>query len=294
MSGRLYSPLRYPGGKNCIFKFLSNLFYENDLIGIEYAEPYAGGAGLALHLLMDGYVSKIHLNDLDEWVYAFWYTILNNKDEFCSWLKNVTVCINTWQTYKNMLSHSSNLTEYEKAQVFFFLNRTNVSGVIKGGVIGGLMQKGNYKIDARFNRIDLINRIEKIYQRRNNIEIYNLDGIDFLKQMNRKHRDIFIYIDPPYVIKGSNLYLNFYTQSDHIALAQMVKKLRKGWLISYDNCALVNSLYNTYNRISYKLAQNTSNRIGEEMLIFPEFIEYSNSIMSLSTPQKIDFLTTST
>lgn len=288
MSGRLYSPLRYPGGKNCIFKFLSNLFYENDLIGIEYAEPYAGGAGLALHLLMDGYVSKIHLNDLDEWVYAFWHTILNNKDEFCRWLTNVTININTWRTYKDMLSHSFNLTQFEKAQAFFFLNRTNVSGVIKGGVIGGLLQKGKYKIDARFNKIDLINRIEKIYQRRNSIEIYNLDGIDFLKQMNRKHRDIFIYIDPPYVIKGSNLYLNFYTQSDHTALAQMVKKLRKGWLISYDNCELVNSLYNTYDRISYKLAQNTSNRIGEEMLIFPDFIEYSNSLSSLSTPQKIE------
>lgn len=288
MSGRLYSPLRYPGGKNCIFKFLSNLFYENDLIGIEYAEPYAGGAGLALHLLMDGYVSKIHLNDLDEWVYAFWYTILNNKDEFCRWLKNVTINIDTWRTYKDMLSHSFNLTQFEKAQAFFFLNRTNVSGVIKGGVIGGLLQKGKYKIDARFNKIDLINRIEKIYQRRNNIEIYNFDGIEFLKQMNRKHRDLFIYIDPPYVIKGSNLYLNFYTQSDHTALAQMVKKLRKGWLISYDNCELVNSLYNTYDRISYKLAQNTSNRIGEEMLIFPDFIAYSNSLSALSTPQKIE------
>lgn len=288
MSGRLYSPLRYPGGKNCIFKFLSNLFYENDLIGIEYAEPYAGGAGLAIHLLMDGYVSKIHLNDLDEWVYAFWYTILNNKDEFCMWLNNVTINIDTWRTYKDMLSQSLNLTQFEKAQAFFFLNRTNVSGVIKGGVIGGLLQKGKYKIDARFNKIDLINRIEKIYQRRNNIEIYNLDGIEFLKQMNRKHRDLFIYIDPPYVIKGSNLYLNFYTQSDHTALAQMVKKLRKGWLISYDNCELVNSLYNTYDRISYKLAQNTSNRIGEEMLIFPDFIEYSNSLSALSTPQKIE------
>lgn len=288
MSGRLYSPLRYPGGKNCIFKFLSNLFYENDLIGIEYAEPYAGGAGLAIHLLMDGYVSKIHLNDLDEWVYAFWYTILNNKDEFCRWLENVTIDIDTWRTYKDMLSHSLNLTQFEKAQAFFFLNRTNISGVIKGGVIGGILQKGKYKIDARFNKIDLINRIEKIYQRRNSIEIYNLDGIDFLKQMNRKHRDIFIYIDPPYVIKGSNLYLNFYTQSDHTALAQMVKKLRKGWLISYDNCELVNSLYNTYDRISYKLAQNTSNRIGEEMLIFPDFIGYSNSLSALSTPQKIE------
>lgn len=284
MSGRLYSPLRYPGGKNCIFKFLSNLFYENDLIGIEYAEPYAGGAGLALHLLMDGYVSKIYLNDLDEWVYAFWHTILNNKDEFCAWLKNVEINIGTWKIYKGMLSNPLNLTVFEKAQVFFFLNRTNVSGVIKGGVIGGISQNGKYKIDARFNKLDLINRIERIYQRRQDIEISNIDGIAFLKQMNRKHRAIFIYIDPPYVVKGSNLYLNFYTHSDHNTLAEMIKKLSKPWLISYDNCELINSLYYSYSRISYQLAQGTSNKIGEEMLIFPNDLIFQESMAELSSP----------
>lgn len=284
MSGRLYSPLRYPGGKNCIFKFLSNLFYENDLIGIEYAEPYAGGAGLALHLLMDGYVSKIHLNDLDEWVYAFWYSILNHKDEFCSWLKDIEISIESWRRYKDMFSHPLELTLFEKAQVFFFLNRTNVSGVIKGGVIGGLTQEGKYKIDARFNKNDLIDRIEKIYERRRDIEIYNLDGIVFLKQMNRKHRDIFIYIDPPYVVKGSNLYLNFYGHSDHADLSIMIKKLHKKWLISYDNCELINSLYHNYNRVSYQLAQCTSNKIGEEMLIFPSDIVFQKSLSELSCP----------
>ena len=112
----------------------------------------------------------------------------NNKDEFCAWLENVEINIETWRAYKSMLSNPLFLTTFEKAQVFFFLNRTNVSGVIKGGVIGGLSQEGNYKINARFNKTDLIDRIEKIYQRKQNIEIYNLDGIVFLKQMNRKHR----------------------------------------------------------------------------------------------------------
>lgn len=284
MSGRLYSPLRYPGGKNCIFSFLSKLFYENDLIGIEYAEPYAGGAGLALHLLMDGFVSKIYLNDLDEWVYSFWYSVLNQKDEFCSWIQNVPLDVDTWRYYKSLLATPSTLTTIEKAKTFFFLNRTNVSGVIKGGVIGGLAQKGKYKIDARFNKTELISRIDKIYQRRADIQISNIDGVDFLKQMNRKHRDIFIYIDPPYVIKGSNLYLNFYTELDHAMLSQMVNKLRKQWLISYDNCELINLLYKNFNRISYKLAQCTSNKIGEELLIFNNDVCYEESILKLTEP----------
>lgn len=282
MSGRLYSPLRYPGGKNCIFKFLSSLFYENDLIGIEYAEPYAGGAGLALHLLMDGYVSKIYLNDLDEWVYSFWHTILNNKEEFCSWLSSVSISVDTWKYYKSKLAKPTDLSIIEKAQTFFFLNRTNVSGVIKGGIIGGLSQEGKYKIDARFNRTDLIDRIEAIYKRRSSIEISNMDGVQFLRTINRKHRDILIYIDPPYVIKGSNLYLNFYTKSDHEALASIIKKIRKRWLISYDNCELINYLYHQFHRISFKLAQGTSNKIGEEMLIFQPGLLYKESISCLS------------
>ncbi len=287
MSGKLYSPLRYPGGKNCIFSFLSKLFYENDLIGIEYAEPYAGGAGLALHLLMDGFVSKIYLNDLDEWVYSFWYCVLNHKDELCSWIQEVSINVDTWKYYKSLLARPSALTTIEKAKTFFFLNRTNVSGVIKGGIIGGYTQKGTYKIDARFNKKDLISRIDHIYQRRADIQISNFDGVDFLKQMNRKHRDIFIYIDPPYVIKGSNLYLNFYTELDHAILSHMVNKLRKQWLISYDNCELINVLYKKYNRISYKLAQCTSNKIGEELLIFNDDICYDDAIVELSDPIKL-------
>lgn len=281
MSMKLYSPLRYPGGKNCIFKFISSFFYENSLIGIEYAEPFAGGGGLALHLLLEGYVSKIYLNDLDEWVYAFWYTILNYKDDFCQWIDTVSVDIETWRKYKNNLSNSLNLSIFEKAQTFFFLNRTSISGVIKGGVIGGIEQKGRYSIDVRFNKIDLINRINAIYERKSQIVITNFDGIDFLKIINRKHKDIFIYLDPPYVKKGYGLYLNFYKHQDHEKLAIMVKKLRKLWMISYDNCDLINALYHKYKRIQYDLAQCTSNRIGKEIIILPDSVSINKSVFNL-------------
>lgn len=284
MNGRIFSPLRYPGGKNCIFNFMSALLYENNLIGIEYAEPYAGGSGLALHLLMEGYVSKIHLNDLDEWVYAFWYTILNNKNELCSWIRSIDVNVDNWKRYKTMLASPEKLDYFEKAKVFFFLNRTNVSGVIKGGAIGGNNQQGKYKIDVRFNKQNLIERIEEIHKLRSSIVLSNLDGIEFLKTISRKHRDIFIYIDPPYVNKGANLYLNFYSQKDHSDLSNMIRKINKRWLMSYDNCALVNDLYSDYDRVSYKLSQCTSNRIGEEMLIFSDNIIYNESIHRLNTP----------
>lgn len=284
MSGKIYSPLRYPGGKNCIFNFLSGLFYENNLVGIEYAEPYAGGAGLALHLLMDSFVSKIYINDLDDWVFSFWFTILNDTEKFCSWLKETDISVDNWILCKQQLAHPEELTSFEKATVFFFLNRTNVSGVIKGGVIGGISQHGKYKIDARFNKENLIDRIRHIALFKKHIELSKLDGIDFLQILNRKHRDIFFYIDPPYVAKGANLYLNFYTSKDHVNLAETIKNLRKRWLVSYDYNKLIPNLYSRYRILEHTLSQCTSNKLGKELLIFSKELQLSDSIQHLKEP----------
>ncbi len=147
-----YSPLRYPGGKNCIFPFVSNIFYENNLIGMSYAEPYAGGAGLALRLLFEGYVERIYINDFDKAIYSFWVSILNRTDDFCDWLENVEVSVQTWNRYKEVQRNIDIASQFEIAKATYFLNRTNISGVIKGGIIGGQEQTGKYKMDARFNK----------------------------------------------------------------------------------------------------------------------------------------------
>lgn len=64
----------------------------------------------------------------------------------------------------------------------FFLNRTNRSGILKGGVIGGKNQEGQWKLDARYNKSDLISRIQKISKNRERIDLYNMDAIDFIKR----------------------------------------------------------------------------------------------------------------
>lgn len=143
-----YSPLRYPGGKNCIFPFVSSIFHNNQLTGISYAEPYAGGAGLALRLLFEGYVDHIYINDLDKSIYAFWISVVNQPDELCEWIRNVDISIMNWNKYREVQSHVNEVDRLELAKSTFFLNRTNVSGIIKGGVIGGQMQKGKYNTNS--------------------------------------------------------------------------------------------------------------------------------------------------
>lgn len=279
-----YSPLRYPGGKNCIFQFMSKMLQENNLQGIAYAEPYAGGAGLALRLLMEEYVSKIYINDYDGSIYAFWDSVVKNPDELCNWISDVEVSVDNWRMYKEVQRNAESADLFDLAKATFFLNRTNVSGILKGGIIGGADQKGALKINARFNKDDLINRIQRISRFQKYISVSNLDGLAFIDKMNKKKQDIFIYLDPPYYKKGSNLYMNYYSKEDHEKLSRHIRSVEKPWLISYDNHDFILNLYAKRRKILYSLSQSTSNRVGNEILIFSKNIKYADSISYLKSP----------
>lgn len=275
------SPLRYPGGKACIFPFMSKLFYENNLIGSSYAEPYAGGAGLALKLLFNEYVNEIYINDLDKSIFHFWKTMIEDNLIFCDWLEDVNISLENWAYYKSILQNPIGHSAVDIAKSTFFLNRTNISGVIKGGIIGGQNQKGKYKIDARFNKEDLIKRIRRIETFKHRINVSNLDGINFIKKMNRISENTFIYIDPPYVQKGADLYMNYYSKKDHSKLAKNVDLIQKKWLVSYDNHEFILSLYKKHRKVLYRLSQAASNRIGDEILIFSDRLIFNESIRKL-------------
>ncbi len=260
------------------------MFYENNLIGMGYAEPYAGGAGLALRLLFEGYVERIYINDFDKAIYAFWVSILNRTEEFCEWLKNVDISVDTWNKYKEIQRNIDNSSLFEIAKSTYYLNRTNISGVIKGGIIGGQEQTGKYKMDARFNKNDLIGRIKRIAKLKDRIIVSNLDGLAFISKLNKKKEDIFIYLDPPYYQKGADLYMNFYSKKDHAKLSKTVRSLQKKWMVSYDNHDFILNLYAEHKRVVYQLSQSASNRIGDEILVFSEELSFENSINTLKSP----------
>ncbi|WP_080963975.1 DNA adenine methylase [Chromobacterium subtsugae] len=282
-----YSPLRYPGGKSSIFPFSSDLILRNDLAGIRYAEPYAGGAGLALKLLFNEYVSEIHLNDFDKAIYTFWHCILNQHGDICDWLEDVEISVDNWSYYRSIYTSTEKHTPLDIAKAVLFLNRTNVSGVLKGGgIIGGSSQTGKYKIDARFNKSSLISKIDRISQFKNRIFISNYDGVEFIRKINRRKGEFLIYLDPPYFQKGAQLYLNFFKKEDHKKLNKAAEKIKKHWFMSYDNNEFISSLYKSFDRVTYQLSHSTSNRVGHELLIFPETIKFEESIKKLNSPIK--------
>lgn len=250
-----YSPLRYPGGKGKLASFIKLIFERNSLKNGYYVEPYAGGASVALSLLFNDYASKIIINDIDKSIYAFWYSVINNTDELCKMIIDTKVNLTSWNQQKDIQKQKEETDLLKLGFSTFFLNRTNRSGIINAGVIGGNDQKGKYKIDARFNKEELIRRIQKIGIIGNKIMLYNLDAIELIKEIsNQLPEKTLIYFDPPYYLKGKELYVNHYKHKDHLLVSQMINGLSEHkWLVSYDNHNEIRELYKENKMFTYSL-----------------------------------------
>lgn len=255
-----YSPLRYPGGKNKIYPFVKLIIDKSGLTNITYVEPFAGGAGVALSLLFSGAVNHIVINDYDKCIYSVWRAILNDTNEFIKLIKDTDVTIEEWHRQKNIYLTQSNKYSLELAFATFFLNRTNRSGILKAGPIGGFNQNGNYLINVRFNKENLIQRICDIAEKKNQISLFNKDIRSFFKFYLPKYENVFLYLDPPYYKKGQELYKNYFTDKDHQEIAECVKQLTCNWIITYDNTAEITKLYEEqqcgFFDLSYSLANN--------------------------------------
>jgi DNA adenine methylase len=251
----MHSPLRYPGGKAKLFKFFIDLVERNSLFDHVYAEPFAGGAGLALRLLGHGYVNRIELNDADPAIYSFWRSALFATEELCRLVRDTPISVDEWRRQRSVYQAGSESGELDLGFAAFFLNRTSRSGIIEGsGPIGGYSQNSVWKIDARFQRDSQIMHISEIAKRAPDISISCLDAIDFCKP--RFHRpNVFMYLDPPYFVKGKKLYKNYYTDDDHAEIADMLRSNRSGkWVLSYDFVPRIAELYQDFQPVVYDLS----------------------------------------
>lgn len=267
-----YTPLRYPGGKGKLATYIKAIIAENDLLGCAYAEVYAGGAGVAMELLLENYVSSIYINDLNIQVYSFWHSVLNNTDELCKLINDTPVCMAEWykqkEAYALPLSKASHL---ERGFATFFLNRTNRSGILNAGVIGGKEQSGIWKLDARYTKADLIDRIEAIAARKKDIKLTRMDALQFITgRLPLFGDDAFTYLDPPYYVKGAGLYDNSYGHEDHEAVAKAMKRLRRRhWVVSYDDTPAIRAMYSSFSFVSYNLSYSAAKRYkGSEVMYF--------------------------
>lgn len=274
-----YSPLRYPGGKSRLAPYVAWIIHQNGLYGGAYVEPYAGGAGVALYLLLEQYVNRIYINDIEPLVYAFWDSVLNHTDDLIQLIRDTPITLETRLNQVRVFENPDQYTTLERGFAAFFLNRTNFSGILRAGVIGGNDQTGKYKIDARYRRDELIPRIERIALNRRRIHLYNLDAITLLNTITPTlPQKSLVYLDPPYYEKGQELYRNFYEPADHQAIAQALGTYNRYWMLSYDNVESINNLYQQYRNLQYALRYTAQVKYdGSEVIFFsknlkvPEF-----------------------
>jgi DNA adenine methylase len=280
---RAISPLRYPGGKSILADFLTNVIELNALQGCTYYEPYAGGAGAALKLLKEDVVSEIYINDADPRIHAFWYSVLNDSKDFVNEIRSVPLTMDEWYQQQEICENPTERDTFEVGFAAFYMNRCNRSGVLSGaGPIGGHEQSGKWRMDVRFNRAPLIERVLSISRLKKRIHLSSLDALEFLKTClpgTRGRKNVFVYLDPPYVNKGQRLYLNAYDAKDHAKLARYIRaQSTLPWIMSYDDAGLVRELYAdqqlAHLTIPYSLQDKRS---ANELIIAPEHVTIPRS-----------------
>lgn len=279
-----YSPLRYPGGKNKLSKYVSELIEHNNLVNGTYVEPYAGGAAVALNLLLTGRVNNIIINDFDRSIYAFWYSVLNDTDNLCRLIKETPINLDNWNYFKELQKSKQDIPLLELGFATFYLNRTNRSGIIKAGVIGGKKQTGNYKMDCRFPKDILIKKIRLISQYREHIQLYNLDTVNLICDViNPINEQVFIFFDPPYYKKGSTLYVNYYNHKDHEILMTEISNIENHkWIVTYDNVDEISNLYSHFRSTDYSLTYTAEKKYsGSEIMIFSDNMELNEDLLNV-------------
>ena len=282
-SNRLYTPLRYPGGKASFAPFIAQLMEQNGLTGGHYLEPYAGGAGVALELLFHNQANHVHINDLDPAVYDFWLAVTKETNSLLELLYDTPISMEQWFKWRAVLRGEVEVTPVERGFATLFMNRTNRSGILKAGVIGGLAQEGTYKLDARFKKDVIAKRIQKIAQHSDRISVHCEDALALLQNCGSLlPKKSLIYLDPPYYVKGRGLYRNYYDHEDHLAIAKKLqsKSFKSSWVVSYDNATQIQEMYQLSRGLSYGLNYTAQKRyVGSEVMFFSRGLSISEDLI---------------
>ncbi len=268
-----YSPLRYPGGKSKIAPLIRLIIEKTGSSDITYIEPFAGGAGVALSLLIEGVVDQVVINDYDKAIYSFWRALKEAPQELIDLIEHTPLTIDEWKHQKDIYSTQNKRYSVELGFAAFYLNRTNRSGILSAGPIGGYNQTGNYGMDARFNRDALIGRIHEIAKYKSQIVVYNKEIRSFISGVIPKYQaNAFVYFDPPYFENGQRLYKNFFSPTDHTDIAlSIINGVNCPWVITYDDVPELRGIYSNYVQRRYNLNYSAANKgKGSEIIIFKD------------------------
>ncbi|WP_434107947.1 DNA adenine methylase [Paraburkholderia caffeinilytica] len=275
MTANFKSPLRYPGGKASLTRIIEQIVIDHELAGRHLFEPYAGSAAISIALVGDGVCPFASISELDPLLYSFWKTVFSNPSKLIRRIKKTEITLNTWHKLRPLLEldapDESQLDTLAFAALFF--NRTNFSGVIHSGPIGGQTQSSDYSIDCRFNRDELVERIEALSTLGPKFDVQHSDALEVIKRQRNK-RSVLFYVDPPYYLQGKKLYRYNYRLNGHVALAEALHKAKFPWLLSYDRHDVIENLYEDFHNVDqeFRYSSRVSKKESELLITNVELV----------------------
>lgn len=274
---RFLSPLRYPGGKVKMAPFLSTLIADQAIRPTVYAEPYAGGAGAALHLLVCGAVDRLALNDLNPGVAAFWRAVFFETEALVERVREATPTLEEWAVQRAIYL-DPHAEPFDRGFATFFLNRTNRSGILSARPIGGLEQNGTWKLDARYHSDKLAARIEFLGTLADRVDVSEQDGSEFIEALDRGPEPTLFYVDPPYLKQGEELYLADMQYTDHVKLSTVLHTVTAPWVLTYDRDDRVHQdLYAQMSCAAFTVSHTAAKQhVGGEYLVVPQHVRVTS------------------
>ena len=257
------TPLRYPGGKSRAVKHILPHIPED----VErVCSPFFGGGSVELALASRG-VQVFGYDKMKQLVW-FWQALCGNKHKLADEVeklqeqyvirngKTVTGCSkDSFHQYREDLKTESFTFSHERAAKYYVVNRSSFSGATFSG---GWSERAS---DARFTD----SSIERL--RAFEAENFRVDYADFEDAIGW-HSRAFLYLDPPYMLKGSQNSLygvdgDLHDDFEHDKLHSLLTN-RSDWIMSYNDCEKIRDMYCDHKIIEAKWSYGMGNVYSEE------------------------------
>jgi site-specific DNA-adenine methylase len=239
--GLIKTPIRYPGGKSRMTKFLDK-FVPDEHLWTEYREPFLGGASMLLWMRQKYPDRHCWVNDKYYNLYCFWVSMRDHSDVLqakISHLKNqypdkesgrelFAIC-------NDVLRQSDIYDPVDLATCFYIVNKTSFSGLTQDSRYAPMAYDQNFGWGV-IQKFPLVSALLQ------GVKITHLDYTELLSDSE----GTFIYLDPPYDIKyslygGNNGHLH--RGFDHISLSALLHSARSRWMLSYNDNPAIRELY---------------------------------------------------
>ena len=250
--------IKYRGGKSKeISHFISNMPENYN----RYIEPFFGGGALYFYLEPQNAI----INDVNTKLYSFYKQMQEEYPSVRKQLDELQMVYEQNQKeyeelkkkhpeervenknealyYKirDMFNHKIE-SEYLEAVVYFFINKTAYSGMIRYNA------KGEYNVPfGRYKNLNTKLIMDKHYELLKRTEIYNYD---YSEIFNMAGNNDFIFLDPPYDCVfsdyGNEAYRDGFGEDEHRRLANDFANLSCKSMLVIGKTALTEELYGKY------------------------------------------------